>query len=175
MAQSRPSERWEHKDAGAAPSDAWRERSLCRYFGVPTERYFPVDGKRTEGDPRLLCYSCPVRSECLTYALSGTYGLDGITGVWGGFYIGSRPNARGTAAALEWLAANPPPEVGLPEPVRGVENVVVPLLPAPRYRGEQESERDRIRKRSMDGMFMGKAMGYDRTFLSDWDRGWRDD
>lgn len=69
----------------------WRERATCR--GVITdgtvrddEVIFPFS-KKTDPDPtkdfrEIMCGPCPVRSECLGFALTMGY-----TGVWGGFNL----------------------------------------------------------------------------------------
>lgn len=70
---------------GVAPDGdgRWQERALCRYVG--SELFFPDKGE----SPRLaktVCARCPVRAECLGYAL--THGER--HGVWGGTSEGER-------------------------------------------------------------------------------------
>lgn len=58
----------------------WMDRALCREIG-PTP-FHPIKG----GDPdpaKRVCDSCPVKRECLDYALAEFTGTDD-TGVWGG-------------------------------------------------------------------------------------------
>ena len=56
---------------------AWMDHARCRTLS-PTE-FFPSDGVGVEVAKRV-CAECPVKSECLEYAL--TYRID--HGVWGG-------------------------------------------------------------------------------------------
>lgn len=57
--------------------NSWREQHACA--GVPLEMFFPV----VKGISRKtieICNSCPVKTECLNYAIS-----NGIEyGIWGG-------------------------------------------------------------------------------------------
>jgi len=55
----------------------WMLRARCRQLS-PSE-FFPSDGVGVD-KARQVCAQCPVRSECLEYAL--TYRID--HGVWGG-------------------------------------------------------------------------------------------
>jgi len=61
---------------------SWRERAACREAG--TELFFPIGATGAAADEtrlaRQICASCPVRTECLTYAL--TTGQQ--YGIWGG-------------------------------------------------------------------------------------------
>lgn len=68
-----------HLSYRTAPED-WRDRARCA--GLDTELFFPLsDGaERPEVEGVLrYCHGCPVRIECLTWALE--HGEDGI---WGG-------------------------------------------------------------------------------------------
>lgn len=61
----------------------WQDEAECRNYDP--ELWFPVtnspDRKRKyELEPKLICRSCPVRSECLTYALDAQEEY----GIWGG-------------------------------------------------------------------------------------------
>jgi WhiB family transcriptional regulator, redox-sensing transcriptional regulator len=56
---------------------AWMLRGSCR--GADTRAFFPSDGLGVEAAQRI-CRSCPVRGECLEYALMNR--ID--QGVWGG-------------------------------------------------------------------------------------------
>jgi WhiB family transcriptional regulator, redox-sensing transcriptional regulator len=55
----------------------WMARALCRT--APPGAFFPSDGVGVE-KARRVCAQCPVKDECLEYAL--TYRID--HGVWGG-------------------------------------------------------------------------------------------
>lgn len=55
----------------------WMDRALCASFG--TEAFFPDRGGSTQA-AKSVCSACPVRAECLEYALDN----DEQSGVWGG-------------------------------------------------------------------------------------------
>ena len=57
----------------------WRDLAAC---AGQQELFF--DGRR-EAKARAICARCPVRAQCLEYALSGAGTWRGIaTGIWGG-------------------------------------------------------------------------------------------
>jgi len=62
----------------------WAERALCAQADPDT--WYPQRGKG--GQARLakkICAACPVRIQCLKYALAGADTWGGIaTGIWGG-------------------------------------------------------------------------------------------
>ncbi|MGH8992981.1 MAG: WhiB family transcriptional regulator [Acidimicrobiia bacterium] len=64
--------------------EPWRERAACR--GLDPELFFPVPGG-SAGTAVAVCAGCPVRVECLAYALHAAEKF----GVWGG-----QPEARRT-------------------------------------------------------------------------------
>jgi WhiB family redox-sensing transcriptional regulator len=57
----------------------WRDRALC--YGADPEIFFPptIGGKKVAAEALKICRSCPVRIECLKYALRHK-----AHGVWGG-------------------------------------------------------------------------------------------
>lgn len=65
-----------------AKSDDWRNRALCD--GVPIEVFFPSNSRGQTEQPtdtaKQLCGECPVRDDCLDYALTNNEQY----GVWGG-------------------------------------------------------------------------------------------
>lgn len=63
----------------------WFQRAACR--GMGTGSFFPTRGGTGEA-ARAVCYTCPVRSECLDYAMSEA----DTVGVWGG--VSARERAR---------------------------------------------------------------------------------
>jgi Transcription factor WhiB len=66
--------------APAAPaplSAGWRDRAGCR--GTDPGVFFPGRGESAE-PARRICASCPVRQQCLDYAIS--HGI--VHGIWGG-------------------------------------------------------------------------------------------
>lgn len=64
-----------------APGDGtprrWQDQALCAE--VDTDLFFPEDGGSVKA-PKRVCRGCPVRAECLEYAL----GTGQRHGVWGG-------------------------------------------------------------------------------------------
>ena len=58
---------------------AWQDKAKC--LDVPPETFFPEAGKPNKR-AKLICNSCPVKQECLEYALE-LVGFE-VTGVWGG-------------------------------------------------------------------------------------------
>lgn len=73
----------------------WRHDAAC--LDVDTELFFQSD----PGPANAVCGGCPVRLECLDYALratvrTGDYQSGGkLTGVWGGFSERQRRDRRG--------------------------------------------------------------------------------
>lgn len=57
---------------------AWRDRAAC--IGMDTELFFPETTPAAEA--RAACLSCPVRAECLGFALA--FPRTQMMGVWGG-------------------------------------------------------------------------------------------
>lgn len=66
--------------------DAWQDAALCKGIEDP-EVFFPAKGQ-SSAEARVICQDCPVRIECLNYALRGHI----IHGVWGG--MSDRERAR---------------------------------------------------------------------------------
>lgn len=72
--------------------EAWMDQGICR--GMPTEMFFPPDGdKRAARLAREVCEDCPVRIDCLDYALKWKM----RHGVWGGTTSGDRRRLRRAA------------------------------------------------------------------------------
>lgn len=62
-----------------ADQQVWQDRGACRE--VDPDLFFP--GKGEPVDPaRRICAGCPVRAECLAYALAASG--PALVGVWGG-------------------------------------------------------------------------------------------
>ncbi len=57
----------------------WHKRAVCR--GAGTALFFLEHGDPSAPRARALCASCPVREECLEFALTDPAGRCGI---WGG-------------------------------------------------------------------------------------------
>ena len=65
----------------------WRSRAACR--GADLTVFFPGRGESAE-PARRICASCPVRQECLAFALS--HGE--VHGIWGGLTVRDRRALR---------------------------------------------------------------------------------
>ena len=64
-------------DMTASPGVIWRAKAACR--GCDTGIFFPLADEAAE-PAKAICASCPVREECLEYALATRQD----DGVWGG-------------------------------------------------------------------------------------------
>ena len=73
----------------------WKEHSACK--DAPVEVFFVERGTTTVDDAREICFDCPVRVDCLDYALRHGEKF----GVWGGLTEGERRPFR------KLLAENP--------------------------------------------------------------------
>jgi WhiB family redox-sensing transcriptional regulator len=64
--------------------ERWAERALCAQ--ADPDAWFPDKGQRDLAAIAVrICGHCPVRTQCLDYALSGADTWGGIaTGIWGG-------------------------------------------------------------------------------------------
>ena len=58
----------------------WMERASCHAY--PVELFFPEagDSKQIIKEAKKVCADCPVRKDCLNYAL----GFENLPGIWGG-------------------------------------------------------------------------------------------
>src|SRR3954466_14304498 len=73
------------------PPDFWQERAAC--FGVEPDVFFPVSEE--EAGPALaFCAVCPIREECLSWALKNGERY----GVWGGTTEQQRRRLHGPGA-----------------------------------------------------------------------------
>jgi WhiB family redox-sensing transcriptional regulator len=76
------------RDVAVAPAvsvpERWAERALCAQ--ADPDAWFPDRGHcDVAAIAKRICGHCPVRAQCLDYALSGTDTWGGIaTGIWGG-------------------------------------------------------------------------------------------
>jgi WhiB family transcriptional regulator, redox-sensing transcriptional regulator len=75
----------------ASEDGSWFDRGPCRQ--VDPELFFPDKGGSTR-DAKRICRSCPVRSECLEYALEN----DERFGVWGGLSERERRGLKRSAS-----------------------------------------------------------------------------
>lgn len=63
--------------ADPTPPDFWQDRAAC--FGIEPDVFFPIT--ENEAGPALaFCRTCPIREECLAWALKNAERF----GVWGG-------------------------------------------------------------------------------------------
>lgn len=100
---------WDYDDIAEIPwrSKAWRRHAKCA--GQDTEKYYPprsrelykpiADSSKGICKGRLDGHECPVRMQCLTYAIS----TDEPHGIWGGLSHRER-----NALVKKWHAAGSP-------------------------------------------------------------------
>lgn len=74
------------------PLGAWAARGLCVNVDDP-DVFYPADGSRGT-KARRICDRCPVRAECLEYALAS----DEEFGIWGGLDPRERRNLKRRAS-----------------------------------------------------------------------------
>ena len=74
-------------DGAPAAPEAWRMDALCAE--TDPEAFFPEKGGSTR-DAKRVCAGCPVRAECLEFALAG----DERFGIWGGLSERERRRVR---------------------------------------------------------------------------------
>lgn len=72
----------------------WMDRALCA--DTDPEMFFPVPGANPNAAKRV-CSACPVRTECLEYALEH----DERWGVWGGLSVEERERVQRERAPRE--------------------------------------------------------------------------
>jgi WhiB family redox-sensing transcriptional regulator len=69
--------------AGSYDQASWRESAACRH--VDTELFFPIGKAGTAlaeiQRAKMVCAGCPVRQDCLTFALATRQEY----GIWGGY------------------------------------------------------------------------------------------
>lgn len=73
---------------------AWQARAACA--GMPLDLFFPIEEPpyyETVEAALNICAQCPVRPECLRYAMENNLSY----GVWGGTSAGERARARRSA------------------------------------------------------------------------------
>jgi WhiB family transcriptional regulator, redox-sensing transcriptional regulator len=76
-------------DFAGFAAQTWRSSARCR--GQDPERWHPVRGQNLE-PLRRICRHCPVRLECLSFALATS--VRETNGVWGGSSSRDRRKAR---------------------------------------------------------------------------------
>jgi WhiB family redox-sensing transcriptional regulator len=77
--------------------DTWRARAACK--GPETALFFPPgsaerkdEREARERRAKAICHECPVKRECLEYAL----GVGEMHGIWGGLNEAERRGRRGS-------------------------------------------------------------------------------
>lgn len=75
----------------ALPEDPWQDEALCAQ--TDPDAFFPEQGMSSR-DAKSVCAACPVRQECLEYALEN----DERFGVWGGLSERERRALRSRTA-----------------------------------------------------------------------------
>ena len=87
----------------------WAADALCAQTD-PDLWYPELGGHAQAALARRICHACPVRAECLDYALAGADTWKGLTtGIWGGTtgIAAARPRrGRITASRDEWLTVD---------------------------------------------------------------------
>jgi WhiB family redox-sensing transcriptional regulator len=73
------------------PEPAWQDFSLCAE--TDPEAFFPEKGGSTR-EAKKVCRACPVKSDCLDYALE----TDQKFGIWGGMSERERRKVKRAAA-----------------------------------------------------------------------------
>jgi WhiB family redox-sensing transcriptional regulator len=64
---------------------SWMLRGLCQGEGVDPELFFPEKGGKATRAKREYCGKCPVKNECLAFALNQMDDCGvGRFGIWGG-------------------------------------------------------------------------------------------
>lgn len=64
----------------------WMEHARCA--DLDTDLFFPTKGESRKGErAKGTCFSCPVREECLQYALDAPFA---VVGIWGGTNVRER-------------------------------------------------------------------------------------
>lgn len=84
--------RWTEPASSLPDPPAWREHGACR--GVDPNIFFPERGESCV-EAKAICAGCPVRGECLDYALD----LGEKFGIWGGTSERERRRMRPTRRA----------------------------------------------------------------------------
>jgi WhiB family redox-sensing transcriptional regulator len=77
----------------------WLQRAACR--GMNAEFFFPERGRTYLARETIaICQTCPVRLECLEYAL----GTNERFGIWGGMTVSEREQVRERRRREQWDA-----------------------------------------------------------------------
>lgn len=82
------------------PEDTWMDRALCSQ--TDPEAFFPEKGGSTSA-AKQICEDCPVRAECLDYALQHEERF----GIWGGLSERERRALKHQIAAADQTPVAP--------------------------------------------------------------------
>jgi WhiB family transcriptional regulator, redox-sensing transcriptional regulator len=99
-----------------APLPEWQRDAACKGHAHEAYLWFP-DGRLLGSAPaKKICAGCPVRTECLEYALNN----DIWSGIWGGMTESERRRLifRADAARLETAPAHTDTEARCDPPIR---------------------------------------------------------
>ena len=59
----------------------WRDQASCRAEGIDPDEWFPISGDPKDSIAAVrVCQSCPVRLQCLAYAIQ----IKPTAGIWAG-------------------------------------------------------------------------------------------
>lgn len=80
----------------SAPAGDWMDEARCAEIG--TDLFFPEPGGDKGESAKSICRRCPVRAQCLQYAMEWEDGSDRMSfGVYGGLTAKERRRLRETA------------------------------------------------------------------------------
>jgi WhiB family redox-sensing transcriptional regulator len=82
---------WELLGLGSPEETAWMAGAVCAQ--TDPEAFFPAKGERLR-PARMVCAACPVRLDCLAYALA----RPGLEGIWAGTTRNERQAMRRQSA-----------------------------------------------------------------------------
>lgn len=71
-----------------ASEQAWRQQGLC--WGANVDLWYPTRDESEGHQAETVCHGCPVRTECLEYALDNNEDI----GIWGGTSARQRRRIR---------------------------------------------------------------------------------
>jgi WhiB family redox-sensing transcriptional regulator len=90
------------QDTKSDTARGWAARALC--VGSDPEAFFPA-ADDAAAEARSICAACPVRGQCLAYAVTA----DELFGIWGGLDPQQRRTLR---RRVEWRGSSPSPGSG---------------------------------------------------------------
>ena len=77
-------------------NDEWIERAACRADGIHPDDWFPLSGDPKDSIAAVrICKTCPVRVECLAYAIR----VKPTAGIWAGISANQVDHLRRKANA----------------------------------------------------------------------------